>query len=205
MNIAIIGAGNVGGALARGWAKAGHQIFLGVRNASSEKVKRLLSHHPAIKACSTKDAAENAEVILISLPIPGVVDVAKQLGSLKDKIIIDATNAVFQKPAPYKHAVEVFKTLNHCSDVVKCFNTTGFENMENPFYNDTGIDMFAAGDSLKGKETARQLAKDIGFAECYDFGGDDKIELLESLALAWINLAIFQKEGRNIAFKVLRR
>lgn len=49
------------------------------------------------------------------------------------------------------------------------------------------------------------LAKDAGFAECYDFGGRDKVELLEQFALAWINLAIFQGKGRNIGFKLLHR
>lgn len=32
MNIVIIGTGNVGGALATKWAKAGHNIFLGVQD-----------------------------------------------------------------------------------------------------------------------------------------------------------------------------
>lgn len=205
MKIAILGAGNVGGALAKGWVKAGHQVFLGVRDASSEKVRKLLKQHPEMKAVDVIEAAQNAEVILIALPVSSVVTVAKQLGDLKDKIIIDATNSLFQKPEPYRHTVEVFKKLTNCAEVVKCFNSAGFETMENPLYHNTAADMFVAGDNPKGKEVAARLAKDLGFAECYDFGGDDKIELLESFALAWINLAMFQKEGRNIAFKVLRR
>lgn len=205
MKIAILGAGNVGGALARGWAKAGHHIFLGVRDVSADKVRILLRFHPNIKAMPVTEAAQDAEVILIALPVSSVVSVAKQLGDLKDKIVIDATNALFQKPEPYRHAVEVFKKLTNCAVVVKCFNSAGFETMENPFYDNTAADMFVAGDNPKGKEVAARLAKDLEFAECYDFGGEDKIELLESFALAWINLAMFQKEGRNIAFKVLRR
>jgi predicted dinucleotide-binding enzyme len=205
MKIAILGAGNVGGALARGWAKAGHHIFLGVRDASAEKVQKLLRFNPNIKAMSVTEAVQNAEAIMISLPIPSVVGIAKQLGNLKDKIIIDATNAISQKPDPYPHTVQAFKELTACPNVVKCFNNTGFENMENPLYGDIASDMFVAGDSAKGKEVARQLSSDLGFAECYDFGGDDKIPLLEQVALTWVNLAIFQKEGRNIAFKVLKR
>lgn len=205
MKIAILGAGNVGGALAKGWAKAGHHIFLGVRDVSADKVRKLPRFHPNIKAMPVTEAAQNAEVILVSLPIPSVVGVAKQLGNLKDKIVIDATNAISQKPDPYPHTVRAFKELTACPNVVKCFNSTGFENMENPLYGETAGDMFVAGDSAKGKEIARQLSDDLGFAECYDFGGDDRIPLLEQIALAWVNLAIFQKEGRNIAFKVLKR
>ena len=205
MKIAILGAGNVGGALAKGWAKAGHTIFLGVRDTSAEKVQNLLRFNSNIQAMSVTEAAQNAEVILISLPTSTVVNVAKQLGSLKDKVVIDATNAISQKPDPYPHAVKALKELTDCPNIVKCFNSTGFENMENPLYGEIACDMFVAGDSTKGKEIARQLSDDLGFAECYDFGGDERIPLLEQMALAWVNLAIFQKEGRHLAFKVLKR
>jgi hypothetical protein len=57
----------------------------------------------------------------------------------------------------------------------------------------------------EAKEIAKRLSLDAGFAECHDFGGDDKVELLEQFALCWINLAIIQKQGRNIAFKLVRR
>jgi len=205
MNIAILGAGNVGGALAMGWAKAGHNIILGVRDVSSEKVKKLTDSYSNIKAKGVAAAAKDAEVILISLPISAVVEVAKQCGDLSDKILIDATNALFQKPDSYQHASEAFKEITKCADIIKCFNSTGFENMHDPNYNRMAADMFMAGDSAKAKTIAAQLAVDIGFDECYDFGGDDKIPLLEQLAMAWVNLAIFQKAGRNIAFKILKR
>ena len=65
--------------------------------------------------------------------------------------------------------------------------------------------MFCAGNNKEAKQTAAQLATDIGFATCYDFGGDDKVQLLEQLALSWINLAIMQGHGRNLAFKITRR
>ena len=40
MRLAIIGAGNVGGTLGTAWAqKAGHEIFFGVRNPTSEQTQ----------------------------------------------------------------------------------------------------------------------------------------------------------------------
>jgi predicted dinucleotide-binding enzyme len=205
MRIAIIGVGNVGGALAAGWARAGHEVILGVRNLNDSEVKTLVATSKNMSAKAVGEAAREAEVILVSVPVTAINDVAKALGEAKNKIIIDATNAVFQKPEPYAHGVAAFKALTQCEDVVKCFNSTGFENMANPNYGETAIDMFVAGSSAKGKAVAAQLAKDLGFAECYDFGGDDKIALLEQFALAWINLAIMQKHGRGMAFKILRR
>jgi predicted dinucleotide-binding enzyme len=74
--------------------------------------------------------------------------------------------------------------------MVKCFNSTDFENMLDPNYGGEGIDKFAAGNSKKTKHLAEQLAKDLGFATCYDIGGDDNVELLEKFACSWINLAI---------------
>jgi len=205
MKIAIIGAGNVGGALAQGWAKAGHSVILGVRDVTNKEITTLVASSKNLRATSVSEAAREAEIILVALPIPAVVEVAKNLGEVKDKIIIDATNAAFQKPTPFTTAFEAFKTLTRCEHVVKCFNSTGFENMENPQYGAIGIDMFVASSSAKGKQAASQLAKDLGFAECYDFGGDDKVQLLEHFAMAWINLAIIQKQGRNMAFKLIRR
>ena len=73
------------------------------------------------------------------------------------------------------------------------------------YTQDVAIDLFTCSDSSRGKEVAIQLAKDAGFAECYDFGGADKVELLEQFALAWITLAIMQGMGRNIGFQLLRR
>ena len=204
MKIAIIGTGNVGAALAKGWAKAGHEILLAVRDANNFKGKELLAQKN-ISAQPIATAIKTAEVLLIATPPDVVNELAKAIVDVKDKVIIDATNSIRSSPAGYANASEALRALTNCADIVKCFNSTGFENMENPIYDDKGIDMFVAGDSVKGKEIAKQLAKDLGFEECYDFGGNDKIALLEQFALAWINLAIMQKQGRGIAFKVIKR
>jgi predicted dinucleotide-binding enzyme len=77
--------------------------------------------------------------------------------------------------------------------------------MLNPDYGGIKIDLFTCGDSIKGKEIARQLSLDAGFGACYDIGGSEKFHLIEQFALFWINLAMFQGEGREIGFKLLKR
>jgi len=77
--------------------------------------------------------------------------------------------------------------------------------MQNPHYDKVSIDLFVAGDSEKGKLVASKLAMDAGFAACYSIGGNDKFELMEQFAWFWINLAMFQGQGREIAFKLLKR
>ncbi|HRI01267.1 MAG TPA: NAD(P)-binding domain-containing protein [Saprospiraceae bacterium] len=205
MKIAIIGTGNVGGALATKWAKAGHTLYLGVRNLEEFKGKELLKN-PNTTALSIQEAVQIAELILISTPAPMAVEVTQSLGDTTGKIIIDAMNIVMGRgPQGYSNTSKAILDHTQTKDVVKCFNSTGFNNMENPNYNQEALDMFVAGDSERAKKAAIQLAKDAGFAECYNVGGNDKFELMEQFAFFWINLAMFQSYGRNIGFKLLKR
>lgn len=204
MNIAIIGSGNVGGALAQQWIKAGHTVLIGAKFPLSDKNLKLASQIGEDRFATIENAVKQCEVVLIATPPAAIFEVIEQMGDVSNKVIIDATNSVMKSPEPYQ-------TVYHClaakteAEIVKCFNTTGFENMLNPVYDGHGIDMFMAGDSEKAKAVAKQLALDCGFSTCIDFGKSDKVELLEKFALSWINLAIMQGHGRDIAFKVVRR
>ncbi len=205
MKIAIIGSGNVGGALAAKWAQKGHTITLGVRDASNFKGKDLLKF-PNIHSATITEAVENSEVILIATPAMAAIDVAASLGNTEGKVIIDTMNIVMGRgPAGFSNTTDAILANTASKDVVKCFNTTGFNNMVNPVYGGNAIDLFVAGDSNNGKSIAIQLAKDAGFAECYDIGGNDKFTLMESFAFFWINLAMFKGQGREIGFKLLKR
>lgn len=206
MNIAVIGSGNVGSALAQGLYKAGHTIFFGVRDAASAKAEKASGLVSNAKIASVAEACKQADVIIITTPPEAVLNLVAQMGEVSNKILVDATNSIRTRPEPYPTAFHALKALTKSDKVVKCFNSTGFENMTNPVYpNFGGIDMFCAGNDKASKTTVQQLAKDIGFGACWDFGGDDKVELLEKFALSWINLAIMQGHGRNLAFKVIKR
>ena len=115
------------------------------------------------------------------------------------------SRAIGMKPEGFTNTADAILANCNTPDVVKCFNSTGFENMANPIYDEQGIDMFVTGNSEKGKQIATQLATDIGFAKCYDFGGNNKFFALEQFAFAWINLTIIQKQGRDLAFKLIKR
>ncbi|MBA2612812.1 MAG: NAD(P)-binding domain-containing protein [Bacteroidetes bacterium] len=205
MNIAIIGSGNVGGALAKRFADVGHQIILGVRNISEFKGKELLSYSKNISANTIPEAVKAAEIIIISVPAQLTSEVAKSLGDVSGKIIIDTMNAVSLKPEGFTNTGDAIIANCNTSEIVKCFNTTGFENILNPIYEGKGIDMFTAGSSEKARQVAQQLAKEIGFENVYHFGGNDKFTLIEQFAFSWINLAILQKQGRDMAFRIVRR
>jgi predicted dinucleotide-binding enzyme len=205
MKIAIIGTGNIGGTLGTKWAKKGHTVIAGVRDADNFKGKEVLAE-AQILITTIHEAVQKSEIILISTPATVAIEVAKSLGDTTGKIIIDAMNIVMGRgPEGFTNTADAILANTQTRDIVKCFNTTGFNNMRNPVYHSEAIDLFVAGDSERGKEAAIQLAKDAGFAECYSIGGDDKFQLMEQFAWFWINLAMFQGQGREIGFKLLKR
>ena len=72
MKLAIIGAGNVGGALGTAWAqKAGHDIFFGVRDPQAEKTQALLrAIGGQARAGTAAEAAAFADIVVVSTPWP---------------------------------------------------------------------------------------------------------------------------------------
>lgn len=203
MKIAIIGTGNVGGALATRWALAGHDILLAVQDIHNFKGKDLL-RNARTQVMGIEEATALAECILIATPPQAVTALLPQTGLMQGKIVIDSTNNVFQRWTDYPTAFH-FLNEHTQAELVKCFNTTGFENILDPVYGTEPLDMFMAGDSERAKAVASQLALDCGFGTCIDFGKSDKVQLLEQFATSWINLAIMQGMGRDIAFKVVHR
>ncbi|WP_229598591.1 NADPH-dependent F420 reductase [Runella zeae] len=146
-----------------------------------------------------------SDVVILTTPPTAISSIVATEEDLSDKVIIDATNSIGRKiedvyPTVYHYLIEKTK-----AKVIKCFNSTGFENILNPVYNGIAADMFMAGENQNAKDITRQLAIDCGFGSCIDFGKSDKVELLEKLAQVWINLAAFQGLGRNIAFHVLKK
>lgn len=205
MKIAIIGFGKIGNVLASGLSSKGHSIVLGLRDKDLTDLEKLNKIPESIKATGITVAANQAEVIIISVPLEAVPDLAKSLGDVSGKIIIETTNA-FGKPLPqYMNGTDALKTLTGNEDIVKCFSTVGFETMANPRYGDDLADLFVAGNSERARAVAIQLAYDLGFGNCYNLGGDEAMPLMENIALLWGHLAFKAGLGRNMAFKILKR
>ena len=205
MKIAIIGTGNVGGALAGKWAEAGHELFLGVQDPATFD-NESLSALPNTTVHGVAAAVEAAAVVLLATPALATIKVTQSLGDTTGKTIIDAMNIVMGKgPEGYTNTTDAILANTASTDVVKCFNTTGYNNIVDTGYHGIAIDTFVCGDSLSAKKVAAALAADAGFGSCIDVGGNEHFSLMEQFAWFWINLAGFQGQGRDIAFKLLRR
>lgn len=209
MKIAIIGAGNVGGALGKAWAKAGHYIVFGVRDPGKGKTQPPLAEiGVAATAVAVPDAARSADLIVLATPWPAVADAIQAMGDIRGKVLIDCTNplsisgdgSLSLSLGSTTSGAEEVERLATGAHVVKAFNTYGWENFADSAYpNAAGLKpvMFYCGDHDEAKGKVRQLAADIGF-EPVDTGGLGMARSLEPLALLWIRLSI--RGGRNANF-----
>lgn len=210
MEIAIIGAGDVGGTLGRLWAKKGHQIMFGIRNLQSHNVLNLIrSIDSGVKVGTIGEAASFADVIVLAIPWKAVEETIKSAGDLSGKILIDPTNPIKADltgliiESSTSAAEEIAKWAKD-SKVVKAFNSIGAKTLDNLQFDLVRADAFICGDDFKSKTVVKKLATEIGF-DTVDAGPLINARVLEYLALLWIHLAYSQQMGPNIAFKLLTR
>jgi hypothetical protein len=202
MDIAIIGAGNVGSALARGWARSGHRIRLGVRDAAASAA---LAAETGAARLSPAEAVHGADVIVLALPWAAVEPVLRLLGDLSGRIVVDCTNPLTRTAGGIGldrghttscgEAVAAWAPGAH---VIKTLNQVGAEIMEDNARMAHRPAMFLAGDDEGAKAVVTGLLSDLGF-DPLDAGALVQARLLEPLALVWINQALMRGKGRRWA------
>jgi 8-hydroxy-5-deazaflavin:NADPH oxidoreductase len=207
MRIAIIGTGNVGGAIARGLKGKGHVVLIGARDPQAADVVALASDSGATPMLPT-EAAETGDVIVLALPW-GVAEGAVQaLGSLAGKTVIDCMNPLGMVNGALGLLVghtssggEMVQGWLPQAHVVKTLNQVGAEMMAQNDHLPQRPVMFMAGNDSGAKTRAATLLADLGF-QPLDAGDITKARLLEPFALVWINQALFRGKGRDWAFTV---
>jgi predicted dinucleotide-binding enzyme len=209
MNIAILGAGNVGGTLGKGLAQAGHQISYAVRDPEAAKTKAVVEQTGSgASAADVPSAVASSDIVLLCTPWDATKDALAGAGDLRGKVLLDCTNPLNSDLSLAEgHTTsggEMVAEWARGARVVKIFNTTGSPNIANPRYGNEDATMFFCGDDAQAKDAAYHLARDLGF-DPVDAGPLKQARLLEPLAMLWISLAIVQKHGVNIAFKLMHR
>jgi len=212
MKIAIIGAGNVGGTLGTRWAKNGHVVTFGVRNPGDEKVKKLLRDAGNnARAAMIGEAVKDASVVVLATPWDGAQSALQAAGSLKGKILIDATNPLTMRSEGLRlvlgHTTSAGEQVAFWANgarVVKAFNTTGAKNMADPKFGSQSASMFVCGDDAEARSTVMKLAEELGF-EAVDCGPLSAARYLEPMAMLWIHLCVGLGRGPDFAFKIVKR
>lgn len=209
--IAIIGAGNVGAALGKGWAKAGHSIVFGVRDPSNYKYGEVSAAANHAQISSVSDAIANSKVIVLAVPWSAVPDTLSSCRDYQGQIIIDATNPLNFRDGELSLAIgfstsggeEVAKLAKGAS-VFKAMNQVGFAVMPDTDGYKARPVMFVAGDDAHKKPEVLKLIADLGF-DARDAGPLSSARLLEPYAMLWIEQTLKHNSPANNAFGFLRK
>src|SRR5262249_14430062 len=163
MDIVIVGAGNVGRALAGGWRKAGHRVTVAVRDSAGSKAAELKQQ--GFNVVDANGGAAAGNVIVLAVPWSALADAMAGLGSLAGKIVVDAINPLAPDMSlAIGHddsAGETVARLAPGARVVKAFNITGANNMADSRYGGAKLMMPVAGDDAKAKATVMSLADEL--------------------------------------------
>src|SRR5262245_66222775 len=94
LKIGIIGTGRIGGALARHWVNAGHEVF--GSSAHPEELAPLVKElGPRAHAGTPREAAAFGSVVLVSVPYGAMPQIGTDFAAeLAGKVIIDTSNPV---------------------------------------------------------------------------------------------------------------
>lgn len=196
MNIAIIGAGNVGKALAGSATRAGNSVT--VSATTGESARAAAEQTGARAAESSRRAVEQAELVILAVPYGAVDDVLAGVGeAIAGKIVVDATNPI--KPdysglaTGEKSGAEVIQALAPGARVVKAFNTAFAARQADPAVTDgLRVDGYVAADDDDAKAAVLGLVEAIGFNPV-DAGGLTMSRYLEGMA--WLNISLQMKNG----------
>lgn len=208
MQIGIIGAGNVGSALATGWIKVGHDVTFGVRDPRSPPAARPTS----ARYMSVAEATQAATVVVLATPWQAAADAISACGDLTGKVLIDCTNPLRMGADGLEleigHATsggERVAALAPGAFVFKTLNQTGFANMEHAHeFAALPAVMYVAGDDATRKLVVLSLVSDLGF-QAVDAGPLRIARLLEPMAMLWIHMVLNRGEPMTRAFALTQR
>jgi 8-hydroxy-5-deazaflavin:NADPH oxidoreductase len=196
MNIAIIGAGNVGKAITSSATRAGHAVALS--SANGDSAIAAAQEFGARAAGSNREAVEGADVVILAVPYPAVDAVLAEVGDQLDgKVLVDATNPL--KPDysglafdDTSGAQEIQRKAPRAR-VVKAFNTAFAARQADPkVAGGLRVDGYAAGDDQQAKDEVLALLADVGFNPV-DVGPLAMARHLEGMA--WLNISLQMKNG----------
>ena len=191
MKVAIIGAGNVGKALATSITNAGHDVTIAAHNP--ENARAAADAIGTSSADSNAGAVVGADVVILAVPYAAGAQVADEIrDSVTGKTIIDVTNPLtpdYSGLATSTSAAEELQLRLPDASVVKAFNTIFASNQANPTRDVDGFVAAADGDA---KQQVISLIDSMGFTPL-DIGPLSSARYLEGMA--FVNIGLNAQNG----------
>lgn len=206
MQITVVGYGNVGAAMVKQLAAAGHELT--VTGRQTDAAQKVAAQFDA-QAAPLATAAANAELVVLAVPYDNAAAALKDLGPLDGKVLLDVTNPLTSDYMGLTighntSAGEEIAKLTGAS-VVKAFNTLFAQVLDaGPAFGDQKAPVFVASDDAMAKAKVVEIAESIGFTTI-DAGGLKNARYLESVAGLNIYLGYGAGLGVQIAPTWIRR
>ncbi len=171
MSLGILGAGKLGTTLARLAVNAGYDVLI-AGSGSVEKISLTIEVLvPGAQAMTAKEVAEEADIVVLALPLGKYQTIPKK--ELTNKIVIDAMNYWWEIDGKENtisdfqtSSSEVVQNFLKNSVVVKAFNHMGYHDLEDETRsigeNDRKAIAYATDNEAAG-ETVAQIIDDLGF------------------------------------------
>jgi predicted dinucleotide-binding enzyme len=210
VNVGILGSGDVGRALAAGFAGVGHDVKVGSRDP--QKLDAWAdSAGPRVSTGTFAEAARFGDILVLATLGIATGDAIRLAGvdAFDGKVVIDTTNPLdFSRGVPPVLSIghtdslgEVIQRLLPRARVVKAFNTVGNTLMVHPKLQGGPPDMFICGNDEDAKKIVSQICEAFGWG-VIDIGGIEGSRCLEPMCLTWV-LHGFKSGSWTHAFKML--
>jgi 8-hydroxy-5-deazaflavin:NADPH oxidoreductase len=191
--IGIIGSGHIGGTLAALFARAGHQVIVSNSRGPETLGELVDSIGPQARAATAAEAAEQGDVIVVSVPLGRISELPT--AGVTGKIVIDTNNYYPQRDGQI--AVLDDDTTTSCellavhlagTRVVKEFNQIFWEHLRDngrPAGDPDRLAIPIVGDDLSAKQSVTALIDEIGF-DTVDVGELSRGRLFQPDGLLYI-------------------
>jgi predicted dinucleotide-binding enzyme len=212
MRIGILGSGLMGGKLGRIFARAGHEVVFSYAH-SAQKLKSLAHEASGSARHGTpREAAEQADALLLAVHWSRIDDVLNQAGDLSGKVIVtcslpmNADNTRLVVAHSSSGAEELARRIPQ-AHVVSAFNTVPSEVLFGVFYasrrKTARPSLVYCGDDKQAKSLTADLIRDVGF-EPVDTGALRIARYTEPFALLIAEIAYGAKAGPEMAYRFER-
>jgi predicted dinucleotide-binding enzyme len=206
MKVGILGSGDVGKALARGFIAEGHTVTIATRDPDSQKAIELAEELGAVVG-DFQTTAQFGELIVLCTAWSGTESALKLAGAtnVAGKIVIDATNPLQNGPnlaiGHTDSGGEQIQRWLPDSLVVKAFNSVNNKLMYRPVLNNGPPTMFICGNNKPAKQKVSEILVGFGW-EVTDIGDITGARELEPLCVLWVKYGQVTG-GWSHAFKML--
>lgn len=211
MNVGILGSGDVGQALAAGFAQHGHAVTMGTRTPS--KLAAFAAQHKGVRVGSFAEAARFGEIIVLAVKGAKAADALRDADEdlIEGKVVIDTTNPISDSP-PKNGVLDYFTNEESLmerlqrefsgANFVKAFSCVGSALMVNPKLAGGPPSMFICGNDDHSKKVVAGILDQFGW-QVEDMGSAQAARAIEPLAVLWC-IPGFLRNDWSHAFKMLR-